>query len=195
MVDRRIDYIVWQFYASWCRENRLEGLLTHIRLRRNGLGSWIKRTLLRTLSSRPLDIALTYIPWTNSIRSTALLPHAMMGFSTEPYSRVSLEENGLTEDPLLPTLEKVADNENRSDERMAWKAPIKYLISSKKNPWLLHLVILLTYTTIYLYMQIQLVKGTKKIQDLIYSEYETGHIYISISIFLRRTTYADSRLK
>jgi hypothetical protein len=119
----------------------------------------------------------------------------MMGFSTEPYSRVSLEENGLTEDPLLPTLEKVADNENRSDERMAWKAPIKYLISSKKNPWLLHLVILLTYTTIYLYMQIQLVKGTKKIQDLIYSEYETGHIYISISIFLRRTTYADSRLK
>jgi hypothetical protein len=54
---------------------------------------------------------------------------------------------------------------------------------------------LLTYTTIYLYMQIQLVKGTKKIQDLIYSEYETGHIYISISIFLRRTTYADSRLK
>ncbi|PSS12325.1 hypothetical protein M430DRAFT_68579 [Amorphotheca resinae ATCC 22711] len=93
----------------------------------------------------------------------------MMGFSLEPYSRVSLEENGLTEDPLLPTLEKVADNENRSDERMAWKAPIKYLISSKKNPWLLHLVILLTYTTIYLYMQIQLVKGTKKIQDLIYT--------------------------
>jgi hypothetical protein len=128
-------------------------------------------------------------------RSTALLPHAMMGFSTEPYSRVSLEENGLTEDPLLQTLEKVADNENRSHERMAWKAPIKYLIASKKNPWLLHLVILLIYTTIYLYTQIQLVKGTKKTQDLIYSEYQPGHIYISISIFLRRTTYADSRLK
>jgi hypothetical protein len=54
---------------------------------------------------------------------------------------------------------------------------------------------LLTYTTIYLYMQIQLVKGTKKTQDLIHSEYEADHIYISISIFLRRTTYADSRLK
>ncbi|KAI9733818.1 MAG: hypothetical protein M1818_007085 [Claussenomyces sp. TS43310] len=105
-----------------------------------------------------------------------------MGFATKAYSRLPLEGHGITEDPLLPTQEKVADGEDVADQRRLWAMPIK-----KNSPWLLHLLLISFYTAIYLYTQIKLVKGTKQFQDLIYTpvkqvvEFEKKVFHITVN--------------
>jgi hypothetical protein len=93
-----------------------------------------------------------------------------MGLSTKSYSRVPLEEQGITDHHHHVSKEKSLDDRAGRDQSPGRRLPIRNSIAGI-NPWILHLLIFLVYTSIYVfYVQTKLVRGYRRSGDLIYSE-------------------------
>jgi hypothetical protein len=102
-----------------------------------------------------------------------------MRFLAKSYARVPLEEQGIAGGPSLASQEKSVGGIAGSDESPGWKLSIRKT-TTWTNPWILHLIVLSIYTSIYFYVQIMIAQKYQHASDLVYSEcFE--NLYRSIS--------------